>query len=590
MTSNRFPLFLLLVAAVAALVYLPTLRYPLVWDDTDIIANNSLIRGNNPFIYFSNSFWAGSPALSLGRDPYYRPLTNFTFWLDYHAGGGKPLPFHLHNILIFCLLTALLILLLARLTRSRRAALFGGLFFAVFPLHSEVVSYVSGRTDLLMSLWIVVTAYAFARLTTQTTSHKPQAADRGPRAADRKPLSADRNPQTPVRTSQSAVRTSQSAVLWSLLSLLAFALACFSKETALAFPVIALVWFALLKDKTRLQTATVLGFFLVAIIYLYARFSVLHSLSVFNAPSSVSGLLLHSLNSFGLNCGLQVAFFLPRLFFEARLFNGPSLFTLLGVLALVVPLLFWRRLSLAGRIGYVWLVVFLLPFASLVSLGPVGRLNFLPGVGVLLFALPGPSGHRLAPGRIVGLLVAVLALGMVLNYRNRYWQSESALFTRMTAEAPSSVAGHFNLATVHDRQGNRDLAAREYRAALRLQPDIAAAHNNLGAILQAANEPDSALLHYREAVRLAPGYPQAHNNLAIMLRAAGDTRGAIAEFQRAIELRPDDVSALYNLARIYFAGRDFDSASPLLDRAVRLRPDDARIRALVKEVQDSLRH
>lgn len=358
------------------------------------------------------------------------------------------------------------------------------------------------------------------------------------------------------------------------------------------FPVLILVWFALHREKTRLQTATVLGFFLVAVVYLYARFSVLHTLAVFKAPSSVAGLLLHSLNSFGLNCGLQVAFFFPRIFFEARLFNGISAFTALGAVVLLLPLFLWRRLWLAALLGYVWLVVFLLPFASLMSLGPAGRLSFLPGIGILLLALPRSSeqpGRKLAPGRIVSLLVAALALGMVLNYRNKVWQSESALFTRMVAETPSSVAGHFNLATVHDREGNRELAATEYRAALRLQPDIAAAHNNLGAILQSASELDSALFHYREAVRLQPGYPQAHNNLAILLRAAGDTRGAIAEFQRAIELRPDDASALYNLARIHFAGRDFESASPLLERAVRLRPDDARIRALAKEMQDSLR-
>ena len=249
MTAKRFPLSILLVALLSALLYLPTLRYALVWDDADIITNNPLIRSNNPFAYFGKSFWAGGPTTSLGQDPYYRPLTNFTLWLDYHAGNGKPMVFHLHNVLMFSLLTAFLMLLLARLLRSRWAALFGGLLFAVFPLHSEVVSYVSGRTDLLMTLWIVVSAYAFARLTAQL------------QATAARPLTAIRTPQ------------SNSAGLLGRCLALAFALACFAKETALVFPIVALAWLLLARRRTRLMTGTVIGYFMIALIYLYARFS-----------------------------------------------------------------------------------------------------------------------------------------------------------------------------------------------------------------------------------------------------------------------------------------------------------------------------
>jgi tetratricopeptide (TPR) repeat protein len=605
MTAKRFPLLVLAVALLAGLLYLPTLHYPLVWDDSDIITNNTLIRSTTPFAYFGKSFWAGGPTTSLGQDPYYRPLTNFTLWLDYHVGNGKPVVFHLHNLLMFSLLTALLILLLARLLHSRRAALFGGLLFAVHPLHSEVVSYVSGRTDLLMALWIVVSAYAFARLTAQAASHRPhkrQATGNSPRSASRltevakspgQPLVSRNETGAVPDFAQFAVRSPQSAVLWSALALIAFALACFAKETALLFPIVALGWLLLTRTRTRLMTVTVVGLFAVAVLYVASRTSVLHTLAVFRAPESLARLLLLSLNSFGLNCGLLLIPFVPRLFYESSLLNNPSLLTLLGVLALGLPLILWRRLDSIARVGYFWLLLFLLPFASLVSLGPVGRLSLLPGIGVLLLALPPSSrehSRRLAPGLVVGLLVYCLALGTALVHRNRNWESESLLFTKMTIEAPSNVAGHFNLATVYDHAGNRDLAANEYRAALRIRPDLAVAHNNLGTIEQAANQPESALVHFQEAVRLQPDYPQAHNNLAILLRAGSDTPGAIREFRKAIELRPDDAGALYNLARIYFAGHDFALAAPLLDNAARLHPDDPRIRALQSQVRDSLTH
>jgi tetratricopeptide (TPR) repeat protein len=562
LSSQRFYLAILAVVVLGAALYLPTLHYPLVWDDSDIITNNSLIRTSSPLRYFGSSFWAGSPALSLGQDPYYRPLTNVTFWVDYHLGGGKPLLFHLHNILIFSILTALLILLLAQLLRSRGVALAGGLLFAVHPLHSEVTSYVSGRTDLLMAFWLLASTYALARVLAD---------------APRSPQSADRIGEWS----------------WPALSIVSLLLACFAKETALAFPFVALVWFLLQRNRTRRATITVLGLFLAAVIYLYARLSVLQALAVFKAPASVSRLLLVSLNSFGLNAGLILVPFFPRLFYDSGPLNWFSLLTFLGLLALLLPLLFWRRQSSVARLGFAWLVLLLFPFASLVSLGPVGRLSFLPGIGILLLALPLASRvkrHQSRRWLVAGALVYCVALGTTLVKRNRNWQNEATLFSKMSVESPSSVAGRFNLAAVYDRAGNRELAASEYRAALRIQPDLAAAHNNLGAIMQATNQPDSALSHFREATRLQPSYPQAHNNLAILLRAGGDTRGAIAEFKRAIELRPDDASALYNLARIYFAEHEFELASPLLERAARLRADDPRIRALQTQVRDSLAH
>ena len=82
-----------------------------------------------------------------------------------------------------------------------------------------------------------------------------------------------------------------------------------------------------------------------------------------------------------------------------------------------------------------------------------------------------------------------------------------------------------------------DAAIAEYRAALRIQPDLAAAHANLGIALQAKGDLDEAIAEYRTVIRLCLDYAAAHTNLGIVLKAKGDLDGAIAEYRTALRLQ-----------------------------------------------------
>ena len=152
-------LFVLLAAVLAA--YAPALNAQFLWDDTPLVRNNQLIR--SPVIALE----AFRHTLFDGDSNFYRPTQTLSYIADYWAWDLNPFGYHLTNILIHGLNAGLLFLLLrgllprlvpaapGRETESARLNACGwmafgvALLWALHPVHSAAVAYVSGRADTL---------------------------------------------------------------------------------------------------------------------------------------------------------------------------------------------------------------------------------------------------------------------------------------------------------------------------------------------------------------------------------------------------------------------------------------------------------
>ena len=86
---------------------------------------------------------------------------------------------------------------------------------------------------------------------------------------------------------------------------------------------------------------------------------------------------------------------------------------------------------------------------------------------------------------------------------------------------PLGAAEHNDLGVSYERDGETELAAREYRRALRVDPHFARARVNLGNLEAAANRWTEAEVHYRRALQDAADDPDALNNLAYALLRRG---------------------------------------------------------------------
>lgn len=103
---------------------------------------------------------------------------------------------------------------------------------------------------------------------------------------------------------------------------------------------------------------------------------------------------------------------------------------------------------------------------------------------------------------------------------------------------PENVKAMINLGDLLDSKGD-DVGARElYEMALRLESDNAYAHNNLGVMLIGSGEVGLALAHFEAATRKSPGFANAQINLGRALIRLGRHEEAARAFRKALQANP----------------------------------------------------
>jgi len=134
------------IVLLSGLLYLPVMRGSAVWDDNFLIRGTGLSGATKVFQCFSRAFlWN-----------YYRPLTGATFVLDHRIWGANTFGYHLTNLILHMLTTAVMIPLLLVSFRRRRVALWGSALFAVQPIQVSTVAWIGGRTDSLCTFFIAL--------------------------------------------------------------------------------------------------------------------------------------------------------------------------------------------------------------------------------------------------------------------------------------------------------------------------------------------------------------------------------------------------------------------------------------------------
>ena len=150
----RRVVWLVLIAALVA--FLPSIADGFVFDDAQLIVRN-------PFAHhfhfvgrcFTTDLWdIPERPIAAGSSKFYRPLVCASYIANFQLGGGAAWTFHLVNVLLHAAASALAARIALRWTGSPIAALVAALVFAVHPSRTENVEWISGRTDVLMVLFL----------------------------------------------------------------------------------------------------------------------------------------------------------------------------------------------------------------------------------------------------------------------------------------------------------------------------------------------------------------------------------------------------------------------------------------------------
>ena len=518
----------------------------LVYDDRASITENESIR----------HLWPLGPVLSPPAEAGTggRPFANLTFALSYALSGLQPWGHHLLNILTHTLAALTLFGVVRRtLLQPALRTRFGpdalplaaavAALWAVHPLGTQVVTYLSQRTESLMALCYLLTLYGFIR----GTAARPH--------------------------------------LWHPLAVAACLLGVLSKEVIATAPLLVLLY-----DRTF-----VAGSFAGA---LRARWKLYAALAATWLPLAF---LLIGVGDRGVGYGLGIPWFdyaltecrAVLLYLKLGLWPFPLIFDrgvdLVATTAAAAPF----ALTLAALLGATlwalrrrpslgfagaWFFLILAPTSSVVPViqQPVAENRpYLPLAAVVslgVLALHARAGRRPALA-VCATLAAVCVVATAL--RNRDFASEISLWTDTVEKLPRNARAHYNLGVPLDIAGRRPEAIAHYEAAIAIDPAYASAYANLGNALTEQGRPADAILYLATAVRLQPTHANAHYNYGNALLHTARPGDAIGHYQASLRLDPLQPKARNNLGIALLQTNRTLEAITEFERAAALNPDFA---------------
>lgn len=147
---------MLMSSALALILYLNTLDADFAYDDSRAIQKNQDLEPSTPLInIFYDDFW-GTPLTHSGSHKSYRPLCVLSFRLNYFFGKLNPWGYHLGNVLLHMMVTAIFTKLSRIFLKQTFATLISGLIFASHPVHTEAVAGIVGRADVGACLFFIL--------------------------------------------------------------------------------------------------------------------------------------------------------------------------------------------------------------------------------------------------------------------------------------------------------------------------------------------------------------------------------------------------------------------------------------------------
>ncbi len=435
--------FILLLVVLAA--YGNALHGAFQFDDYNVIVNYDAVH--------SWAAWYADIFRGL------RPLLKLSYTLNW-VSGLDVLGFHLFNICVHFLNVLLVYALAARLfahsigndrQHERWLALFTALLFAVHPVNTEAITYISGRSMSLMTLF-----YLAAFLTYIKGSEEKK-------------------------------------VAWLYVaSPLLFVLAVVTKETAVTLPFALLLWevcrvpslnMTALKDIVRRQRVHWGIFLLLALMLLFQdRY---WQLMAFSAG-------LHSVRVNFLTQLHALTYLLGQLLLPWQMNIDPDLPVITawsdiwfdGLLWLtLLALTIWnlrKRPWLSFALG--WFVLQLFPLYVFLPRLDVAndRHLYLAGWAMLLPAAMLCAGLAANISlRNTAAAALLLALAGLTLMRNEDYRSEVALWEDTVRNSPHKARPYNNLGYAYSLTGNRKQAEQAYLTAIKLNPDYWLAENNL---------------------------------------------------------------------------------------------------------------
>ncbi len=435
-------LIAVLLCTVVIALWCPSLHASFQFDDWNVIVNEPRVQ--------SLAAWAASM-------PGIRPLLKLSYALN-NTLSRAPFGFRAFNIAVHALNASLIAALFTRKglqlqqsqTQARWAGLLTGLIFALHPVQTEAVTYISGRSSSFAALFSLLSLYAWARSDSNDDVH-----------AQRK---------------------------WNAVCCVTMLLAVAVKETALALPLLFWLWSASKPGAAMLPiTLWPPLVFSAALLGIALSLPGYQRLLVFSLNlRPVSDNLLTQAHALLYLAGQLLRIDHINIDPQLAVVTQPDVFTLVlsGVWVALIAGSLWRlRKPSVGAFALLWFVICLLPTNTLLP-----RLD-IANDRQLYLALAGPAWwlalatvqlHSIRPRVVYATLSVILvALACSTYQRNETYATEISFWQVAATQNPRSARAANNLGMAYAIACQTESAIYEFERAIALDPQGYQARINL---------------------------------------------------------------------------------------------------------------
>jgi Tfp pilus assembly protein PilF len=540
-----------LLLGIALLVYANGLVNGFTYDDEGYILRSHAVQSGS----------LGEMFQPTKGNNIFRPLTFATFALNWAVGGAQPFGYHLVNLLLHAAVTLLLYLvlrvLLVQLKNGELVAFAAAVLFAVHPIHTEAVTSIVGRSELLAA------GFLFAGWLLHLQDR-------------------------------------------TIAALLCFAMALLSKESAVVFlPLVLAGDYALGKFKSPVRYGA-MGALTAAYIGLLwkvqgGHFAKATYTLVDNPLASLPPLwrVLNALRIAWKYVGLQIY---PGTLsydysYNAVHMSTDCLHTLPAVLLALAVLVLWAWTVWTKRApwvlaGAIYLGGFAVTANLLVLTGTVmgERLAYLPSAGFCLL-IAAIWGQLEGKWREVARVLAICVIGALCVrtvLRNQDWHDNLALYSKDIHAVPDSVRAHLNLGDEYLKRRQVEAAQREYQTGLLIDPDSGSALERFGLTESLMGQDRAASADLAKALALAqkddPNYDLMAWYLATVLTKTGNEDEALKVLNREIDEQRGSTRVWASRAAIRYHRGELESARLDAEAALRLDPGNADAQGLLNQL------
>lgn len=546
-SDKKIILLAVVVFLFAAGIYVPTLRSTFIWDDLQL-ATHPLRIGSNPYAFF------------FGGGAYYRPFLHLSMAIDFGFWHLNPMGYHTTNILLHGMNSLLVFFAGIYLLRNKGLSgtndsgneesakslllsFISALFFALHPIHTESVAWISGRTDMLSTFFVLLAFLSY--------------------------LIYDRDGK----------------IAGLFLCSVFFLFSLFSKENAISFFLVVLAYATITKMARKKIVVTLVSLLAAVAVYMVLRQGEIIRMMM-ASPGAKGAFLASGISSKNLFAMLSGAtgYYIEKLVLPFDLNLLPQIpegwvYLLISLLPFVLGgILYYTGCRLEVFL-IAWIVVTLLPSLSILlsQIGaPIGeRYLYLPSVGFSLLAGAVLVKIKNRKALFAGVFLLLSIYSVSTYERLKVWKNDETLWEDTVAKNPSSSTAHANygralLAKKESEKGKNELliALRQEKVSPELASNIL---DMLGTAEMNSNSYEKAESYFMDSLKANARNAAAYNNLGILyLRMSGSLTGAetknrallnaIRSIEYALTLSPGFIQARFNLGLCYMQLHDYDRA------------------------------